>query len=374
MFNVFTVALALVIPLVLTACGGGGGPAAPANPTGPTAPPVPGGRFPAELAGIWQNTLASSGDFVNPITGTPFSMTEGYSAQFKVKPSGEFYFAHYSAGVAPNCSFVSFFDQMTGVAQWANDRLTLRPRERRLDVKNCANSGSFAQPLDPLVFQARVTESPTALDPTLQMELIGGPYPLNFKLLDRTPPPAPTQAAQPEGFQLGADPPYQEILGLWGRYETDFYDPQTGAYRFPDCCGEHRFLRFAPDGYELGLAFGDAQVEGVCKKDLIYFERGQALFRVTDQRGPDTFQGDVRLAATEARMVVRVRNCGADDGVRIHAMTPLTAYYRFSHTLPAGGESFMLGCPYRNSDWTFAVCYDANPWYTYQRRSGGGAP
>ncbi len=353
--------------LLLAACGDGGG-GNPTNPNNPPNPTNPTGSFPAELSGVWQDTLASSGNFRNPLTGFEFTMTEGYSAQLKVKPNGEFYFAHYSQGVASNCSLVSFFDQMVGQAEWGNNRLTLRPRERRLDVRNCAQSGSFNQRLEPVVFEASVSEYPTFLDTTLLMELSGGPYPIRFKLLNRTPPANLPQPPQPPGFELGQQGPYDEILGLWGRYETNFYNPQTGAYRFPDCCGENRFVRFSPEGYELGMAFVRVNLEGVCKKDLIYYEKGQARFKITEQRGSDTYQGDVRLAASEARLIVRIRECGAEDGVQTYTLQPLTRYHRWSYTLPQGGESFMLGCQYPTHFWGFAVCYEANPWYTYQRR------
>jgi hypothetical protein len=328
------------------------------------------GSFPAELSGVWQNTLARGGTFVNQATGVEFSMTEGYSAQFKVQPNGEFYFAHYSAGVSATCGTVNFFDQMTGLAEWSNGRLTLRPRERRLDVTNCANSGSFPQPVTPVTFDAAVTEYPTSLDTTLQMELTGGPYPLAFKLLNRPPPANLQPPPQPPAFQVGPYPGYMEFLGTWGRYESDFYNSQTGATLFRDCCGDGRFLRIQADGYEAGFTFARANLEGVCKRDLIYFERGTANFLITDMRGSDTVQGDVRFTPTEARLFVRIRECGREDGTTSYTVTPLPGYYRWSYTSASGGssDSFMIGCQYGRGWWGFAFCYDATPWITLQRR------
>jgi len=361
--------IGLLAGLFLTACGGGaseGTPPGGNNPPGGGNPPT--GSFPAELSGIWQDTLASGGEFTNLYTGVTFNMTQGYSAQFKVRPNGEFYFAHYSQGVSSTCALVSFFDQMVGQAEFTGSRLVLRPRERRLDVQNCANSGSLNLPLSPVSFDAVVSEYETFLDTTAQMELSGGPYPLKFKLLNPPPPANPPQPPQPQDFQLGTETPYQEIIGLWGHRDTDFYNPQTGVYRFPDCCGENRFLRFTAEGYELGMAFVRVNLEGVCKKDLIYFEKGNALFKVTNQRDPDTYQGDVRLEATQARLIVRIRECGSEDGVQEHSLKPLTSYYRWSYTMPAGGDYFMLGCQYGRHLWGFAVCYNATPWYSYERR------
>ncbi len=370
-------AAGLVVLSCLVACGGesgGGGGGGGGGPGGGAGGGLPGGSggggaasgsFPAELVGIWQNTLASGGTVTNTLTGVEFSMTQGYSAQLKVRANGEFYFAHFSAGVASNCASVSFFDQMVGLAEFRDNQLTLRPRERRLDVSNCANSGSFAQALDPVTFDAALSEYETSLDTTLQMELSGGPYPLSFKLLNRAPPATPPASSQPAGFQVGDVIAYQDVIKRWGRYEVDFYDPQTGTYRFPDCCGENRFLRFSPSGYELGFAFINANLEGVCKRDLIYFERGESRFIVTEQRGTDTSQGDLRLQASEARLIVRIRECGDEDGVTEYPVPPQVGYYRFSYTTPAGGESLMLGCQYpRGHSARFAVCYDANPWVT----------
>jgi hypothetical protein len=361
--------IGLLAGLFLTACGGGaseGTPPGGNNPPGGGNPPT--GSFPAELSGIWQDTLASGGEFTNLYTGVTFNMTQGYSAQFKVRPNGEFYFAHYSQGVSSTCALVSFFDQMVGQAEFTGSRLVLRPRERRLDVQNCANSGSLNLPLSPVSFDVAVSEYETFLDTTAQMELSGGPYPLKFKLLNPTPPANPPQPPQPQDFQLGTETPYQEIIGLWGHRDTEFYNPQTGVYRFPDCCGENRFLRFTAEGYELGMAFVRVNLEGVCKKDLIYFEKDNALFKVTNQRDPDTYQGDVRLEATQARLIVRIRECGSEDGVQEHSLKPLTSYYRWSYTMPAGGDYFMLGCQYGRHLWGFAVCYNATPWYSYERR------
>jgi len=361
--------IGLLAGLFLTACGGGaseGTPPGGNNPPGGGNPPT--GSFPAELSGIWQDTLASGGEFTNLYTGVTFNMTQGYSAQFKVRPNGEFYFAHYSQGVSSTCALVSFFDQMVGQAEFTGSRLVLRPRERRLDVQNCANSGPLNLPLSPVSFDAVVSEYETFLDTTVQMVLSGGPYPLKFKLLNPTPPANPPQPPQPQDFQLGTETPYQGIIGLWGHRDTDFYNPQTGVYRFPDCCGENRFLRFTAEGYELGMAFVQVNLEGVCKKDLIYYEKGNALFKVTDQRDPDTYQGDVRLEATQARLIVRIRECGSEDGVQEHSLKPLTSYYRWSYTMPAGGDYFMLGCQYGRHLWGFAVCYNATPWYSYERR------
>jgi hypothetical protein len=331
------------------------------------------GSFPAALSGVWQNTLASGGTFTNTLTGIQFSMTQGYSAQFKVQPNGEFYFAHYSSGVSSTCSFVSFFDQMTGLAEFSNGRLTLRPRERRLDVSNCGgpNSGSSQRPLTPVTFDAVVSDYPTSLDTTLQMALSNGPYPLALKLLNR-PPPTDVQApAQPPQFQLGEFPAYQEFLGNWAVYESDFYNPQTGATLFRDCCGDGRFLRILADRYEAGFTFARANIEGVCKRDIIYFERGTANFLITDTRGSDTVQGDVRFTPTEARLFVRIRECGRDDGTTSYTVTPQPRYHRWSYTPAIAGstEEFMIGCQYPQGHWGFAFCYNANPWISLQRRN-----
>ncbi|WP_337869429.1 hypothetical protein [Meiothermus sp.] len=355
----------LVTSLFLAACGGGD---SGSNPPGGGSPPT--GSFPAELSGIWQDTLASGGEFTNLYTGITFNMTQGYSAQLKVRPNGEYYFAHYSQGVSSNCALVSFFDQMEGQAELSGSRLILRPRQRRLDWQNCTSPATLNLPLDPVIFDVALSKYETFLDTTVQMVLSGGPYPLKFKLLNPSPPADPAQPPQPQDFQLGTDGPYDEMLGVWGYRDTQFYNPQTGAYQFPGDTGHHRFIRWLPGGYELALAYVRVNFEGVCKKDLIYFEKGNALFKITNQRDEYTYQGDVRLEATQARLIVRIRECGSEDGVQEYTLKPLTSYHRWSYTLPAGGEDFMLGCHYPGHAWSPYICYTSGqgPWYNLERR------
>jgi hypothetical protein len=201
----------LAIPLFLAACGGGG---SGSNPPGGGNPPT--GRFPAELSGIWQDTLASGGEFTNLYTGITFNMTQGYSAQLKVKPNGEYYFAHYSQGVSSNCALVSFFDQMIGQAELSGSRLILRPRQRQLDVQNCTSPATLNLPLDPVIFDVALSNYETFLDTTVQMVLSGGPYPLKFKLLNPSPPAEPCPPPPPPNITFGYTRPLRRDAGSVG--------------------------------------------------------------------------------------------------------------------------------------------------------------
>ncbi len=335
-------------------------------------PPPPVGNVPAGLVGIWQDTLASSGVFINPVTGEQFTMTSGYSAQLKIAVSGQFTFTHYSSGVATNCSFVGYRDQMVGVAEFQNNRLTLKPRERRLDVTNCTNSGSRTLPLDPVSFVTTLSDYETLIgEITSQLQLSDGPYPLNFKLLNREPPNDPAQPSAPTAFQLGNQTPYNELIGLWvpgSPTDTNFYNPQTGDFYIPELNGgDHRWIRFVAGGYEMAIAIRNASTVGVCEKDLIYYEKGSATFNLLENIGGNgnRFIGDLRLEADDARLIVNIRNCATDDGVKRYNLKPLTGYYQWGFSPP---NTFDLGCQHRPwHAWQFASCPNSN-WNGFSRR------
>lgn len=327
------------------------------------------GSVRAVLVGIWQQTVASAGDFTNTFTGETFTLSQGYSAQLKIRANGQFTFDHYSQGVSSNCRQVSYLDRMSGILEIQNNRLTLRPTERRLVVNNCTRSGTFALPNNPVVFNAALSWYETLIkEPTLQLELTGGPYSLKLRQLQRDLSSKPQQPPQPEGFQLGDDPPYQEFLGTWAPSagsDLGFYNAQTGAFYLPKYnASEHRWLRFVPGGYEFATVFENASLEGACKKDLIYYERGRALFKVLEVKN-DTYEGDVRFQAEDARVLVQIRNCDGDNGVRRYTLQPLTSYYKFQYTASVG---LTLGCVWPWHEWQFAACTNQVGWNSFRKR------
>ena len=347
-------------------------PPSPTNPTPPTppsptppSPPAPTGSVPPELVGIWQDTIASSGDYKNVTTGETFSLTQGYSVQLKFKANGQFYFAHASTGVSTTCAYVSYFDQMTGVAVFQNNQLTLTPTQRRLDISSCTNSRSLDLTKDSLSFNATILDTQSELgEPSYTLALAGSDYTLNLKILQREPPSNPDQPAQPQDFQLGTDGVYSDLNGLWTPAlgsSTDFYNPQTGAFTIPDLNGsDHRWLRFSADGYETAKVWVNQYFlsPGVCKKDLIYYEKGAALFKVTeDVGGTGThFVGDVRLQASDVRLIVNIRDCGSDNGVKRYTLKPLAGYYRWIYFKDTP-DRISLGCVYQPLNvWQFGVC------------------
>ena len=348
-------------------------PPSPTNPTPPTppsptppsppSPPAPTGNVPPELVGIWQDTKASSSDYKYVTTGETFTLTKGYSAQLKFKANGQFYFAHLSSGASDTCAYVNYLDQMTGVAVFQNNQLTLTATERRLDITNCTNSRSLDLTKNSLSFNATLAEAQSELgEPSYTLALLGSDYTLNMKVLQREPPSNPDQPAQPQGFQLGTDGVYSDLNGLWTPApgsSTDFYNPQTGAFTIPDSNGsDHRWLRFSADGYEMARVWRNEYSAGACKKDLIYYEKGTALFKVTENvNGTGThFVGDVRLQASDARLIVNIRDCISDDGVKRYTLKPLAGYFRWIYFKDAP-ERISLGCVYQPLNvWQFGFC------------------
>ena len=379
------ITLTLATLALLSACGGGGTtpintpppPASPPTappasppiappPAPPLTPPTGTGNVPTELVGVWQYLIASSGDYTDTSSGTTFSMTGGYAVQLKLNASGQFYFAQFSSGVSTSCPLVTYFEQMTGVATFQNNQLTLTPSQRRLDITNCTNSGSRTLSNDPVQLGAVVSSTQSQIgEATLKMDLTGWPFPVSLQLLQYVPS-NPDQPAQPPNFQLGTAAMYNDFIGLWTPSpgsSTDFYDPQTGAFTIPELNGsDHRWLRFTADGYEMAMAWPNLYFvpTGRCKKDLIYYEKGTALFTTTDNVNNENnhLLGDVRFQASDARLIVNVRDCGSDNGVTRYTLKPLTSYFRWLYYSPGKPpESFALGCQYTQLNvWQFSTC------------------
>lgn len=359
-------------------------PPTPPNPTPPSptppsppSPPAPTGNVPPELVGIWQDTKASSSDYKNVTTGETFTLTKGYSAQLKFKANGQFYFAHLSTGASDTCAYVNYFDQMTGVAVFQNNQLTLTATERRLDITNCTNSRSLDLTKNPLSFNVTLAEAQSELgEPSYTLALAGSDYTLNMKVLQREPPSNPDQPAQPQGFQLGTDGVYSDFNGLWTPdpgSSTDFYNPQTGAFTIPVLNGsDHRWLRFSADGYETAKVWVNQYYlsPGACKKDLIYYEKGTALFKVTEDVGGmgTHFVGDVRLQASDARLIVNIRDCDSDNGVKRYTLKPLAGYFRWIYYKDTP-ERISLGCLYQPLNvWQFGVCNNRYDYTGFEKR------
>jgi hypothetical protein len=343
------------------------GPAqAPPTPVAPS-PPVAAGLHP-DLVGVWQQTRASGGDYRDLTTGTSFSMTSGFSTMLKLRADASFVFQFYSSGVASDCGFVTHLDTAVGQAAIEGGALVLRPNQRWVEVTACTRSGTYEPGLDPMVLPARLTES-FDFDGhrTWVLALEGGPVPLELTLLHRPPSPTPPQPAQPDDFVVGTDPPYGDIQGVWAPHpnsDLGFFEPTTNAFYLPEYNGaRHQWLRLTPDGYDLARAWPSYNDEGVCTKDYVYYERGRADFVVLEDIGGqgDHFRGHVRFAAEDARVVVRITDCGNDDAIVTYPLTPQVSYYAWRYRaesddivhIPAG---FSLSCPWSRSEWQFMIC------------------
>jgi hypothetical protein len=351
-------------------------PATPAPPTPPAAAPTPPAAPPMppatalhpDLVGVWQQTRASGGDYRDLTTGASFSMTSGFSTLLKLRADATFLFQFYSSGVAPDCAFVSQLDTSIGHAALQGGALVLRPTERRVELGQCARSGTFEPGLDPIVMPAQLTESfDFEGHRTWKLALEGGPVPLELTLLHRPPSPSPPQPAQPEDFVLGGDPPYSDIHGIWSPHpHTDlgFFDPPTDAWYLPEYNGaQHLWLRFSGDGYDLARAWSNYGYGGVCEKDYVYYERGRALLANLEDIGGqgDSFRGHARFSADDARLLVRIRDCGSDDGATLYTLTPQVSYYEWRYRMATDWlvsipEGFSLSCPWSRSEWQFMVC------------------
>lgn len=334
-------------------------------PTGPAAP----GTLPPELVGVWQQTRASGGDYRDLVSGSTFSMTSGFATVLKLRADGSYVFQFYSSGVATDCGFVSTLDTSVGSAQLLAGGLVLWPSERTIENQRCGASGSgrHAVALDPIPLAYRLTEGFDVHNHrTWTLQLEGGPVPLSLTLLHRPPAAEPPRPAFPSDFVTGADTPYDVLQGVWSaNHHSDlgFFDPASNAWYLPDFNGaKHQWVRFTPAGYELARAWRNYNLgEGVCGKDYVYYERGRAQLAVVENLGEGAYRGHARFVGEDARLVVNVRDCGADTGATLHTLTPQVSYYAWIYR-PASSAfgqipaTLSLQCPWEMSEWQFMVC------------------
>ena len=194
---------------------GGAGSGTSGGPSGTSEPGGQTGSAPG-LTGIWQDTAASSGDFVNPVTNDSFSMTQGYSAKLKITAEGRYTFVHFSSGVARDCSRVSYTDRSEGVVQFANDQLVLSPSQRSLEVQGCSASGTRTLPTDPITFTATLSPYERIGGERTSKLTLGGIYPLALKLLNPAPAKALHRRVNRSGRPLPPLYPLEAPVSLQG--------------------------------------------------------------------------------------------------------------------------------------------------------------
>jgi hypothetical protein len=332
-----------------------------------------------DLVGIWQMTRASGGDYTNLTTGYSFSMTSGFSTLLKIRADGSYLMQFYSSGVASNCSLASNLENSSGTVTYQGDQLILQPEWHTLEVTDCNATTPDKVDLgtDPIIYTFKLREE---FDFNglrgRKMELTGGTIPFDMELLHLEPLMPGYQPKQPADFVLGTDPPYKEILGLWTPYpdsDINFYNPQTGEFYLPEYNGaEHSYLRFNNDGsYEMARFSGNYSYEGICEKDYIYYEKGTPTFSITE---PPQYQGanvlgHVQFKASDARLIVNIRECGEDTAVLRYDLVPQISYYEWNFR-PESGEYTFIECAWEKSEWQFMFCDG----YGYTGRSYGRKP
>lgn len=338
-----------------------------------------------DLAGIWQQTRASGGDYKNLNTGFTFSMTSGFSVLLKIRPNGDYLMQFYSSGVASNCAFASNFENSAGTVTYQGNRLILQPAWHSLEVADCDASTPDKIDLgtEAIVYTFRLEEEFDYRGLRgAKLELEGGTIPLNLEVLHREPLMPGYQPAQAADFVLGSDPAYQEMLGLWTPYpdsDINFYNPQTGEFYLPEYNGaSHHYLRFNPDGsYEAAVVKPNYNIEGVCKKDYVYYERGTPGFAITQPPSYPgaTVLGHATFQATDARLIVNIRECGQDDAVLRYALVPQVSYYRWNYRPESNDISYIpeglsMECAWEKSEWQWMFCDG----YAYDGTSYGRKP
>jgi hypothetical protein len=315
------------------------------------------------LVGIWQQTVAAGGDYKNLNTGYTFSMISGYSVLLKIRANGDYVMQFSSSGVTSNCALASSLESSVGTVTYQDNQLILQPEWHTLEQTDCDASTPDKVDLgtEPIVYTFELREE-FDMEGLRILELIltGKGNPLDLTILHREPLMPGYQSAQPTDFVLGTDPPYQEIIGLWAQQQSsdvNFYNPQTGEFYLPEWNGAvHYFLRFQPDGtYELGKAWDNyADYDGICNKDYVYYERGVPTFSITESQEDGDVLGHTRFQATDARLIVNIRDCGNDDQVLRYSLVPQISYYQWEYW--PSYNRFYLNCAWEKSEWQFMIC------------------
>jgi hypothetical protein len=360
------------IDIRLTASGNNPLTSQPANNPLASAPTQPAQNTSplGDLVGIWQMTRASGGDYKNVNTGFSFSMTSGFSTLLKIRANGDYLMQFYSSGVASNCAFASSLENSAGTVTYQGNQLILQPEWHTLEVTDCDASTPDEVDLgtEEIVYTFKLQEE---FDYNglrgIQMELTGGTIPFDMELLHREPLMPGYQPRQPADFVEPTSTPFREIIGLWTPYpdsDINFYNPQTGEFYLPEYNGaEHSYLRITETEYEMARFWGNYSYEGICEKDYIYYERGIPTFIVTEDVGGqgDHFIGHAKFQATDARLIVNIRECQGDTGVLRYNLVPQISYYKWNHRAESNDyvfipEGFGIECAWEKSEWQFMFC------------------
>lgn len=340
-----------------------GGTAAAAGGTGGTSGGAT-GVMAAELVGVWQQTRATSGDYISS-NGSTFSMTSGFSVQLKLSSNGAYYLANFASGTNPTCASVTHYEQSVGQATLVGNTLVFSPTSHALDVTDCSGQTRTNLGTAPFTLGIELKEDRHFYGGirTYRMLASGGPHPYDLMLVHRPPLANPAVPAQPTDFTLGTDGPYQEFQGLWvaaAGTDSDFFDPTTGNFHFPVLNGSpHAWLRMVPGGYETAIALQNVNSDGPCKSDVIYYEQGEARFAVLEDVGGqgNHFVGHVLLQSAAARMIVRIRECDESSGTVAYDLPGLPRYFRFIYFSPnAPPERISFPCDFAQSEWQSILC------------------
>lgn len=353
------------------------GASTPGTPATP-APPATRGPL-GDLPGIWQQTRASSGDYQNLATGYTFSATSGFSTKLIIDEGAGYYMAYYSSGYSPSC-FVTYYEQSTGTLTIEGSRLVLHPNKHRLDVTGCENPGSRDLELEPIVYDFQLEQF---FDyegmRSYRLNLEGGPHPLALTLLHHDPLMPGYQPPQPADFVLGDTTVFQDFIGTWSPdrgSRLDFYNAATGEFYIPELDGSHHlWLRLSANEYELARSWRNYNREGVCEKDLLYYERGVPLSSITEapKYEGDSAWGHIRFSATKAHLIVNIHDCDQFDQLLQYDLVPQVSYYGWmyhpeSHEYMTIPEFFRLDCPWERSEWQFMVCPSNTSSISFTRR------
>jgi hypothetical protein len=318
-----------------------------------------GAQVPEAIVGLWKGVSVPA-EFNNRITGAGIALS-GWSGQLKLRADGSYELEEYREGAIGNCR-VSILQRSRGRARADGRQLTLAPTAGTESKRDgCDRSGSYSdRQVTPRQEQFGVTlEWTEALSGWMTVKLVlqamsreRETYVYSSILSVNEPWPTPRI-----GRERGDAPP-RRLFTTWREPAKVPAGFTTGAAPFVPPNTDASWLRLDPNGSYEWVGWRADLVPGPgCTRGVMVRERGTFSLTVAEH----TWQQTMTTVPTEAEMVDRVTECGADNAERRSTLPLVTSRYLWAIGRTVNNEEVLeIRCSKEmaeRSQWQFAFCH-----------------